>query len=85
MEVTISKDASPTPGADGRPLLDINMATPNGVSNHLLIKMRTASHDRKPGQSDEWDDNEPPLEAPKNSSTTKEKVIHAHQSKPKGN
>ncbi len=39
LEVTIAKDASPTPSADGDPLLDINVATPNGVSNHLLIKM----------------------------------------------
>ena len=39
LEVTIAKDASPTPSADGNPLLDINVATPNGVSNHLLIKM----------------------------------------------
>ena len=30
------------------PLLDINVATPNGVSNHLLIKMEPSSPDRKP-------------------------------------
>ncbi len=39
LEVTIAKEASPTPNAEGDPLLDINVATPNGVSNHLLIKM----------------------------------------------
>ena len=39
LEVTIAKDASPMPSADGTPLLDINVATPNGVSNHLLINM----------------------------------------------
>ncbi len=39
LQVTIAKDASPTPSADGTPLLDINVATPNGVSNHLLINM----------------------------------------------
>ena len=39
LEVTIAKDASPTPSAEGDPLLDINVATPNGVSNHLLIKI----------------------------------------------
>ena len=42
LEITIGKDARPTPSADGNPLLDINVATPNGVSNHLLIKMQTA-------------------------------------------
>jgi hypothetical protein len=40
LEVTISKDACPSPGADGMPILDISVATPNGVSNHLLTKMR---------------------------------------------
>jgi hypothetical protein len=47
MQVTISSEASPTPSADGKPLLDINVATPNGVSNHLLIKMRPADPSRK--------------------------------------
>jgi len=28
-------------------LLDINVATPNGVSNHLLIKMRPPDHEHK--------------------------------------
>jgi hypothetical protein len=39
LEVTIAKDASPTLSTEGDPLLDINVGTPNGVSNHLLIKM----------------------------------------------
>jgi hypothetical protein len=47
LEVTIAKDASPTPSADGDPLLDINVATPNGVSNHLLIKMAPPDPHRK--------------------------------------
>jgi hypothetical protein len=47
LEVTIAKDASPTPSADGDPLLDINIATPNGVSNHLLIKMAEPDSHRK--------------------------------------
>jgi hypothetical protein len=47
LEVTIAKDASPTPSADGDPLLDINVATPNGVSNHLLIKMAAPDPHRK--------------------------------------
>ncbi len=41
LEVTVPRDAYPTPSAQGTPLLDINVATPNGVSNHLLIKMRS--------------------------------------------
>jgi hypothetical protein len=47
LEVTIAKDASPTPSVDGDPLLDINIATPNGVSNHLLIKMAPPDPHRK--------------------------------------
>ena len=39
---------SPTPSAEGDPLLDINVATPNGVSNHLLIKMAPPRTDQKP-------------------------------------
>ena len=39
LEVTISKDATPTPSANGNPLLDITVATPSGISNHLLIPM----------------------------------------------
>ncbi len=53
LEVTIPKDACPTPSANGTALLDINVATPSGVSNHLLIKMlsrdphRTEKRDEK--------------------------------------
>ena len=47
LEITIGKDAHPTPSADGNPLLDINVATPNGVSNHLLIKMRPPDNEHK--------------------------------------
>jgi hypothetical protein len=39
LKVTIARDAAPTSSTEGSPLLDINVATPNGVSNHLLIKM----------------------------------------------
>lgn len=42
MQVTIDKDARPTPDAEGLPLLDISVATPNGPSNHLLIRMGAA-------------------------------------------
>jgi hypothetical protein len=37
LEVTIAKDAAPTPSENGTLLLDLNVATPNGISNHLLI------------------------------------------------
>ncbi|AMV38047.1 hypothetical protein [Planctomyces sp. SH-PL62] len=40
MQVTIAQDARPTPNAQGVPLLEISVATPNGASNHLLIRMR---------------------------------------------
>ncbi len=52
LEVTIAKDAAPTPSANGDPLLDINVATPNGVSNHLLIKMAAPHPDQKPAPCD---------------------------------
>jgi hypothetical protein len=39
IQVTIPKDAMSTANAAGNPLIDINVATPNGVSNHLLIPM----------------------------------------------
>jgi hypothetical protein len=52
LEITIAKDATPTPSVDGDPLLDINVATPNGVSNHLLIKMAPPRHDQKPEKSE---------------------------------
>jgi hypothetical protein len=48
LEVTIAKDATPTPSADGDPLLDVNIATPNGVSNHLLIRMAAPRCEEKP-------------------------------------
>src|SRR5262249_22310963 len=47
LEVTIPCDAAPTPSAEGNPLLDINVATPNGVSNHLLIRMFAPDPQRK--------------------------------------
>ena len=47
LKVTISSDASPTPNKGGNPLLDINVATPNGVSNHLLIEMAPPDPQRK--------------------------------------
>ena len=47
MEVTISKDACPSPSLDGKPLLDISVATPNGVSNHLLIAMHPPCDNHK--------------------------------------
>jgi len=55
LSVTIAKDAAPTPSALGEPLLDINVATPNGVSNHLLIKMAATHSDQKlpPGEKAE--------------------------------
>ncbi|OJW05816.1 MAG: hypothetical protein BGO49_27000 [Planctomycetales bacterium 71-10] len=43
MQVTISKDARPTPNAQGDPLLELSVATPNGASNHLLIRMGARS------------------------------------------
>ncbi|WP_165067642.1 hypothetical protein [Paludisphaera rhizosphaerae] len=52
MQVTISKDARTTPDAGGRPLLDISVGTPNGASNHLLIRMRAKSeHDDEPAKA----------------------------------
>jgi hypothetical protein len=48
LEVTIAKDAEPTPSAEGELLLDINVATPNGASNHLLVKMAQPRLDCKP-------------------------------------
>ena len=50
LQVTIAKEATPTPSESGCPLLDINVATPNGVSNHLLIKMEPSNPDRKPAE-----------------------------------
>ena len=53
LEVTIAKDAVPTPSALGDPLLDINVGTPNGVSNHLLIKTAKPHTDGKPPHDDQ--------------------------------
>jgi len=47
LEVTIAKDACPSASLDGRPLLDVSVATPNGVSNHLLIEMHPPCEDHK--------------------------------------
>jgi hypothetical protein len=65
LEVTISKDASPTPSAGGRPLLDISVATPNGVSNHLLIEMQPPrpGHEHPSGEAD--CDHDAPSSVPK--------------------
>jgi hypothetical protein len=62
LQVTIPRDACPTPSSHGTSLLDINVATPNGVSNHLLIKMRSPDphrkqyHDEKLGKPAERED-----------------------------
>jgi hypothetical protein len=48
LEVTIAKDAAPTPSANGDPLLDITVATPSGISNHLLIPMGGSSVPKPP-------------------------------------
>jgi hypothetical protein len=37
LEVTIAKDATPTPSDKGVDLLDVNVGTPSGASNHLLV------------------------------------------------
>jgi len=47
LQVTIGKDAAPTTNGGAVPLLDINVATPNGVSNHLLIPMSPPNLDPK--------------------------------------
>ena len=47
LQVTIPRNACPTRTADGTSLLDINVATPNGASNHLLIRMHTPGGGRK--------------------------------------
>jgi hypothetical protein len=48
LQVTIGKDAAPTTGECDNLLLDVNVATPNGVSNHLLIPMVCGDSRRKP-------------------------------------
>ncbi len=52
LEVTIPRDACPTPNAQGIPLLDISVATPNGVSNHLLMKMQQGNQHRQSVQTE---------------------------------
>jgi hypothetical protein len=65
LEITISKDASPTPSAGGRPLLDISVATPNGVSNHLLIEMQPPRPGREHPSGEEDCDQDAPSSVPK--------------------
>ncbi len=45
-----------TPSASGKLLLDINVATPNGVSNHLLIAMQPARPGHEWSSADSADD-----------------------------
>lgn len=59
MQVTIDKDAQPTPNAEGVPLLDISLATPNGPSNHLLIRMEAPR-----AENQKNDKTPPPLPQP---------------------
>ncbi|WP_148596293.1 hypothetical protein [Aquisphaera giovannonii] len=60
LEVTISPDACPTQSEDGRALLDINVATPNGVSNHLLLPMQPPCSGRKKATPERSDTSEAP-------------------------
>ena len=53
LQVTIPKDALPTPSAQGDLFLDIDVATPNGASNHLLIKMAKPHPDGKPAHDEQ--------------------------------
>ncbi|WP_165226237.1 hypothetical protein [Aquisphaera insulae] len=53
LEVTITPEACPIRSDENRELLlDITAATPNGVSNHLLLPMQPARADRKKPGSD---------------------------------
>ena len=54
LQVTIPKDACSMPMPTGTAFLDINVATPNGVSNHLHIKMgqRDAARRRLEGENE---------------------------------
>jgi hypothetical protein len=52
LQVTIPSDASPTTSGCASPLLDVNVATPNGASNHLLIPMVCPAPDRKSASAD---------------------------------
>ena len=78
LEVTISKEACPSPGADGKPLLDISVATPNGVSNHLLMKMRPPRPDHKQSDKDpsEAKEQKPPPKGHVGSAKTRETAHH---------
>ena len=78
LEITISKEACPSPGADGTPLLDISVATPNGVSNHLLMKMRPPRPDHKESDKDpsEATEQKPPPKGHVGSAKTRETAHH---------
>ncbi len=78
LELTISKEACPSPGADGKPLLDISVATPNGVSNHLLMKMRPPRPDHMQSDKDpsEATEQKPPPEGHAGSAKTRETAHH---------
>ncbi|HEY2157764.1 MAG TPA: IPT/TIG domain-containing protein, partial [Isosphaeraceae bacterium] len=53
--VKISANAQTMTGPDGLSYYDVNVATPNGVSNHLLIEVRRGSQARREARS-WWDD-----------------------------
>lgn len=48
IRIRISKDARPTTIKDGREFIEIHLATPNGISNRILIPLRTAPPLPKP-------------------------------------
>jgi hypothetical protein len=75
LEVTISKQACPTRSADARPLLDISVATPNGVSNHLLIQMSPPCSGRT-GSEDDWSESDQEEERFASSRETAKKAKH---------
>src|SRR5690606_33492711 len=51
MRLTISKDARTIKGRDGRTLIDVHVATPNGISNHLLVETTPGAPAAKPATS----------------------------------
>jgi hypothetical protein len=57
LQVTISKDARPSASEKGPRFLDVNVATPHGISNHMRIETRPADpsrikdHDKAPPSS----------------------------------
>jgi hypothetical protein len=57
LQVTISKDARPSAREGGTRFLDVNVATPHGISNHMRIETRPADpsrvkeHDKAPPPS----------------------------------